>query len=112
MGETMTNAISEYVAKCLAECPEGAEEVLLAELARRLLARQVKDDPVLVRDAAGPVGYLFPLEEMGPPVLVDENSPEFAAEVRRRLEDDGPPIAEEAFAAYLKTLMEEDLGPG
>jgi hypothetical protein len=108
MGEPMTNSVSEYVAKCLAECPAGAEEALLVELARRLLARQLGDDPVLLRDASGPVAYLLPLEAAGPPVLVDPNSPEFAAEIRRRMEDDSPLIPAETFLAYLRK-REEDL---
>jgi hypothetical protein len=109
MGEAMTNAVSEYVAKCLAECPAGAEEALLAALARRLLARQVGDDLVLLRDASGPVAYLFPLEDTGPPPPGDMDSPEFAAWVRSRMEDDSPPIPEEVFEAHLKTLMDLDL---
>ncbi len=104
----MTNAISEYVAKCLAECPAGAEEVLPAELARRLLARHLGDDPVLLRDASGPVAYLFPLEDTGPPPPGDMDSPEFAAWVRSRMEDDSPLIPAETFLAYLKK-REEDL---
>ena len=50
--------VNAYLDRCLAECPEGAEELLLGELARRVLRKHGPLDRIEVRDRNGLVAYL------------------------------------------------------
>src|SRR5262249_10525154 len=52
--------VNEYLDKCLVECPEGAEELLLGELAKRVLRKYRPLERMEVRDREGLVGYLMP----------------------------------------------------
>lgn len=54
------SSVNEYLDNCLAECPEGAEDVLLGELAKRVLRKYRPLERLEVRDRDGLVGYLLP----------------------------------------------------
>jgi hypothetical protein len=56
--EAAMSDVNEYLDKCLAECPEGAEELLLGELAKRVLRKYGPLDRIEVRDRSGLVAYL------------------------------------------------------
>jgi hypothetical protein len=56
--EAAMSDINDYLDKCLAECPEGAEELLLGELAKRVLRKHGPLDRIEVRDRDGLVAYL------------------------------------------------------
>jgi hypothetical protein len=100
------SSASDYIAQCLAGCPEGAEEQLLSELARHLLTRCKADKPVVLRNQTGPFGFFLPATS-GPAPLVEEDSPEFAAEVRRRLKSPDPVLSAETFIRFLKSQVQE-----
>src|SRR5260370_11534380 len=56
--EAAMSGVNEYLDKCLADCPEGAEEMLLGELAKRVLRKYGSLDRIEVRDRAGLVAYM------------------------------------------------------
>src|SRR5271168_2006599 len=56
--EPAMSAVNEYLDKCLAECPEGAEEILLGEIAKRVLKKYSSLDRIEVHDRDGLVAYL------------------------------------------------------
>jgi hypothetical protein len=67
-----------------------------------LLRRRGSDDVVVLQDEGSPFGY-FIREVPDSPVLADEGSPEFAEEMRRRLESPHPALSAEAFQTFLRS---------
>jgi hypothetical protein len=91
----------DYIAKCLAGCPEGQEELLLGELARHLMKRFKPDQPIVLRDDSGLFAYLIPAATEASYPLSEE-SPEYAAEIRRRMNANEPPVSAETFFSLLR----------
>ena len=100
------DAARDYIARCLAGCPAGAEEQLLGELTNHLLKKIGDGVPVLVNGQDGPVAYFLPVtaESLYP---LDENDPRFAKEIQRRMESRNPPLTAEAFLESLAKSTKE-----
>jgi hypothetical protein len=98
--------LNGYVEKCLAECPNGGEEALLAALLKRLQSKYTAEEQVEVFDEKGTyLGYFQP--------AIDESSfgecPEFMEVLRRRAAGlpDEPGIPGEQFSAEQQQRIEE-----
>jgi hypothetical protein len=91
--------------------PLSANQILPAEQARQLgmLIRTLLDDggagPVEIPDESGQVlGLFVPAAPPEPPL---EESPEFFAELKRRMESPGPVLSAEEFLAVIEELEQE-----
>jgi hypothetical protein len=59
------SSVNEYIEKCLAECPAGAEELLLAELIKKVQPKYGKYEQFEVYDEAGYcLGHFQPSYDM------------------------------------------------
>lgn len=90
----------EHLTKLLSQSTRQEKEYLLAELAREFLDGGSHCQPVVIRDSAGTiVAYLQPTSV--PLMPSEQDSPEFAAELRRR-RDCEPVMTSEAFISSLR----------
>ncbi len=94
--------INTYLDKCLAECPEGAEELLLGELARRVLRKHRPLDRIEVRDREGLVAYLAPAF-----IDVEDLPPDQEALLNLADEMNGSDMSDEEFAARMLAETEK-----
>jgi hypothetical protein len=102
------SAVSDYIEKCLAECPLGAEELLLAALIKKVQPKYGKDEQFEVFDEAGLcLGYFVPSFDEA---MLEEQFPEAMATIRRR--DAGLPIEPgmslEDFSAWVEAENGKD----
>jgi hypothetical protein len=82
------SSVNEYIEKCLAECPAGAEELLLAALIKKLRPKYGPEEQFEVFDEAGLcLGYFSPSFELD---FLEEHFPEAIAAIRQR--DAGLPV--------------------
>lgn len=100
------SAVNEYVEKCLAECPAGTEELLLAALVKKLLPKYGPDEQLVVFDEAGLcLGHFVPSFD---DAFLEADCPEGMAAMRRR--DAGlpsePGIPGEQFSPSNKELLQ------
>jgi hypothetical protein len=98
------NSVNEYLDKCLAECPEGVEEILLGELANRVLQKHRPLDRIKVRDREGLIGYLMPAF-----IDIEDLPPDQREIAQRETDPNEPRISLEDFQAWLRAENEKDL---
>jgi len=94
--------INTYLDKCLAECPEGAEELLLGELAKRVLQKYRPLERIEVRDRDGLVGYLMPAF-----IDVEDLPPDQRELVLLENDPNEPRMTEDEFKVWLDDLVEK-----
>jgi hypothetical protein len=102
------NAIHDFIAKCLAECPEGAEELLLAAVIKKVQPKYGKDEQFEVFDEAGLcLGYFVPSFD---DAFLEEQFPEAMAAIRRREAGlpDEPGMSLEEFSNWVRAENEKD----
>ena len=119
------SAVHDFVAKCLAECPPGAEKPLLGALIKKLLPLHNKEEQFEVFDEDGVyLGYFDPAwddsemlascpemlevirrQEAGLPVESAMSLEEFYAWVKSENEKDERQLAEEARRAEKSAHM-------
>lgn len=97
------HAINEYLDKCLAECPEGAEDLLLGELARRLLQKYGPHERIEVRSRDGLVGYFMPAF-----IDIEGLPPEMREIALRETDANEPRLSAEEFDAWVDAAMEKE----
>jgi hypothetical protein len=100
--ETAMSAASEYLDKCLAECPEEMEEILLGELARRVLQKHRPVDRLEVRDRDGLVAYLMPAF-----LDIEDLSPEERENMLREIDPNEKGMTLEESSVWLEALVQE-----
>jgi hypothetical protein len=96
------SAASEYLDKCLAECPDGMEEVLLGELARRVLQKHRSVDRLEVRDQDGLVAYLMPAF-----LDIEDLPPDMREIALREIDPNEKGMTLEESRVWLESLVEE-----
>jgi hypothetical protein len=101
--EAAMSSVNEYLDKCLAECPEGAEDLLLGEIAKRVLQKYRMLDRIEVRDRDGVVGYLMPAF-----IDIEDLPPDLREIALRETDPNEPGIPLEEFQAQLRTEVEND----
>ena len=100
--EAAMSDINTYLDKCLAECPEGAEELLLGELAKRVLQKYRPLERIEVRDRDGLVGYLMPAF-----IDVEDLPPDQRELVLLENDPNEPRMTEDEFKVWLDDLVEK-----
>jgi len=103
MSATQTNpaSLSELVTRFSPE----QRELLLAKLARCLVLEHGDTQTAIIRDEKGVVGYFLPVSADNQPPL-REDSPEFQAEMKRRLEAPPEPLlSPEVVTDFLNTIV-------
>ena len=99
------SSVNEYIEKCLAECPPGAEELLLAALIKKLRPKYGPGDQFEVFDEAGLcLGYFVPSFEMD---FLEEQFPETMATLRQR-EADALGVSSLSMEEFHAHLAEKD----
>jgi len=89
------NPAEDYIARCLADCPAGQEEALMRALARRLIQTIGRNRAIiLVRQENARLHPMPPIPD-GPVLPERVDSPEFLAELDRRLNEKNPQYIKE-----------------
>jgi hypothetical protein len=107
------NPAEEYLKRCLADCPSGQEDALLTALARHLFTQVGLERALsILRTAKEPSRALPPVDMNGPVLPEREDSPEFIAEVERRLKSNVPcyPVDDIEYDRWLASLEESSQG--
>jgi hypothetical protein len=102
------SAVHDFITKCLAECPEGADELLLAALIKKVQPKYGKDEPFEVFDEAGLcLGHFVPSFD---DAILEQQFPEAMAALRRG--DAGlpaePGMSLEEFTALVDAEIEKN----
>jgi hypothetical protein len=99
------SAVNECLDKCLAECPEGAEDVLLGEIAKRLFLKYGPQERIEVYDRHGIAGYFIPAHADS---FDRELTPEEKEIVLRETAPNEPRMTGEEFDAWVNAELEKD----
>jgi hypothetical protein len=94
-------SVNEYLDKCLAECPEGVEDILLGELAKRVLRKHHSLDRIEVRDRDGLVAYLEAAF-----IDIEDLPPDVREIAQRETDPDEPRMSAEEFDAWVGAALE------
>jgi hypothetical protein len=103
------NSAEDYITRCLTDCPTGQEDLLMRALARHLIQKVGRNRAIaLVRGENARLNPPPPIQD-GPVLPEREDSPEFLAEVDRRLSEKNPEyLSESEIESWLDARYLDD----